>query len=76
MLSNDKNLSEAMHKIHIHQLTISEASEQYALSKRLTYNTLRQQHSDINKQKRCLLATQKRLQKNLHSIELELAGFI
>lgn len=76
LISNDKNLTEAMHKIHTHQLTINEASAQYGLSKRVIYNALRHQQRDINKQKRSLLATQKRLQENLHNIDMELASFI
>lgn len=74
MLSDYPYLDEALKKLSVHQLTITEASAQYDLPKRVIYKALRQQQSKISQQKAYLLATQKRLQQNLQTIELELAN--
>ncbi|MFK3864653.1 helix-turn-helix domain-containing protein [Pseudoalteromonas rhizosphaerae] len=75
MLSNYPHLDEALKKLSVHQLTISQASEYYDLPKRVIYKALRQQQAKIAQQKSYLLAAQKRLQQNLQSVELELANF-
>lgn len=75
MLNNYPHLDEALKKLSVHQLTISEASEHYDLPKRVIYKALRQQQARISQQKTYLLAAQKRLQHNLHTVELELANF-
>ncbi|MBB1291530.1 hypothetical protein H5154_16975 [Pseudoalteromonas sp. SR44-5] len=75
MLSNYPHLDEALKKLSVHQLTISQASEHYDLPKRVIYKALRQQQAKIAQQKSYLLAAQKRLQQNLQSVELELANF-
>lgn len=74
MLSNYPHLDEALNKLSIHQLTITEASAQYDLPKRVIYKALRQQQAKISQQKAYLLATQRRLQQNLQNVELELAN--
>ena len=48
MLNNDPHLFEALKKISVHQLTITEASEQYDIPKRAIYKAARQQQ--LNKQ--------------------------
>tara|TARA_Y100000034_G_C6840823_1_gene380396 strand:+ start:577 stop:852 length:276 start_codon:yes stop_codon:yes gene_type:complete len=75
MLNNDPAFVEALKKISVHQLTITEASEQYHIPKRVLYKAARQQQVKQNKQKAYLIATQKRLQQSLRHVELELAGF-
>ncbi|MGO3785401.1 MAG: helix-turn-helix domain-containing protein [Pseudoalteromonas prydzensis] len=75
MLNNYPLLNEALKKLSVHQLTISEASEHYDLPKRVIYKALRQQQARISQQKTYLLAAQKRLQHNLQTVELELANF-
>ncbi|MEH6394386.1 helix-turn-helix domain-containing protein [Pseudoalteromonas sp.] len=75
MLNNYSLLDEALKKLSVHQLTISEASEHYDLPKRVIYKALRQQQARISQQKTYLLAAQKRLQHNLQTVELELANF-
>ncbi|MBE0458676.1 hypothetical protein NDQ71_23060 [Pseudoalteromonas sp. KG3] len=75
MLNNYPLLDEALKKLSVHQLTISEASEHYDLPKRVIYKALRQQQARISQQKTYLLAAQKRLQHNLQTVELELANF-
>ncbi|CAM3766379.1 MULTISPECIES: helix-turn-helix domain-containing protein [Pseudoalteromonas] len=75
MLNNYPHLDEAIKKLSVHQLTISEASEHYNLPKRVIYKALRQQQARISQQKTYLLAAQKRLQHSLQTVELELANF-
>lgn len=73
MLDNNPVLAEALQKVSVHKLTITEASDQYGLPKRVLYKALRLQQAQISKQKAYLIATQKRLQANLRNVELELA---
>lgn len=72
MLNNYPYLDEALKKLSVYQL---EAYEHYDLPKRVIYKALRQQQARISQQKTYLLATQKRLQHNLQTVELELANF-
>lgn len=55
MVNNDHNLAEAMHKIHVHQLTVNEAAEHYDVSIDTIYQALRQRHIAMDKKKRALL---------------------
>ena len=75
MLNNDPTFIEALQKVSVHQLTITEAAEQYDIPKRAIYKALRQQQTKLNKQKAYLIATQKRLKQNLRNVEMELASF-
>ncbi len=75
MLNNDPAFIEALKKVSVHQLTITEAAEQYDIPKRAIYKALRQQRTKLNKQKAYLIATQKRLKQNLRNVEMELASF-
>jgi predicted DNA-binding protein YlxM (UPF0122 family) len=75
MLNNDPAFIEALKKVSVHQLTITEAAEQYDIPKRAIYKAVRQQQTKLNKQKAYLIATQKRLKQNLRNVEMELASF-
>ncbi len=75
MLNNDPTFIEALQKVSVHQLTITEAAEQYDIPKRAIYKAVRQQQTKLNKQKAYLIATQKRLKQNLRNVEMELASF-
>ncbi|EWH05762.1 MULTISPECIES: helix-turn-helix domain-containing protein [Pseudoalteromonas] len=76
MLNNDPEFIEALQKVSVHHLTITEAAEQYDIPKRTLYNAVRQQHAKLNKQKAYLIATQKRLKQHLRNVEMELARFV
>ncbi|WP_404343608.1 hypothetical protein [Pseudoalteromonas mariniglutinosa] len=76
MLNNEPQLAQALLEVSVHKLTISEASKKYTIAKRKIYNALRQQQTQLTKQKAYLIATQKRLQQNLRHVEMELASFI
>ena len=75
MLNNDPTFIEALQKVSVHQLTITEAAEQYDIPKRAIYKAVRQQQTKLNKQKAYLIAAQKRLKQNLRNVEMELASF-